>query len=343
MSESKLISVDLGNGFIKARSAARQTSFPSVLAVESMSIDFDIQNSASDFIIGYQGKRYTLGDTVHYKGQTPITITHRSRIETDFYKVMFAGAMSAVLKNSATVSPVVSLPPGMYWDKEKQKENLAGVYTVEVPDERGKFKTLTYNVPIELIRAIPEGLGTICTFTLDQKGNEADSTLFNNVVGVLDVGTYTTDVILLDRLKIVRNGTDSIKHALNDIHTALKNYASGKGYDLDSHKADEVMRQGWFRKDGQREPVGKQVNGWAEQLAAAASGLIRSKWNGGDDVDYIIVTGGGGDLVYPFIKREFNRGNIERVFLVEEDPHFANCEGGFRYGLLKERAAQNAR
>jgi hypothetical protein len=351
--EAKIVSLDLGNGFVKARSAARSVSYPSVISVMSQSIEFDLFGS-DDFVIGYDGHRFAIGETVHFKGLTPVTISHRSRIGTDFYKTIFASALAATVKTSAVISPVVSLPPAAYWDKEKQKEALAGVYEVEVADGKGKFKKLTYTVPYENIRVIPEGVGTVCMFVLDENGNEIDDTMFKNVIGIIDVGTYTTDLIQLDRLKLVRRGTDSIPHALHDIHTKLRNLTSTRGYDLDVHKADEVLRQGWYRQGGLRIGIDKEVEEWAKQLSQLVSGAIRSNWNGGDDVDFILVTGGGGGLVYNYLADEFKlkKDNVklqnpaledERVFIVEDAPHFANAEGGYRYGLLREKALEHGK
>lgn len=333
----RLVSFDLGNGFVKARSSTEEASYPSVISVESASIQFDMAFSPNhDFIIGFEGKRYAIGHTVYTHGLIPDTTAHRSRIETDFYRVLFASALAATVGQSATVQPVVSLPPSAYWDKEKQKANLSGTYKVEVPAGRGKFRTLTFDVPMEGMRVIPEGVGTICMFVLDENGSEQDPTLFHNPVGIVDVGTYTTDLILLDRLKIIRSGTTSWNHALRDVHTNIVNHVSTYGVDLDTHKVDDVLRQRWFRKGGKDIRIDREIEEWSQTLASGIAGRIRTAWNGGDDVVYILVTGGGGELVYDYLRNEFG----DRVYIVEDSPHFANCEGGYRYGLLRQGATR---
>jgi hypothetical protein len=160
--------------------------------------------------------------------------------------------------------------------------------------------------------------------------------LHQRAVGIVDVGTYTTDLIQLENLKIVRSGCDSLPHALNDLHENLRTYAAKLGHDLDVYKASDVLDRGYFIKDGKRISTVEMSEGWASNLSKSVAGLIRSKWNGGDDVEAIFVTGGGGLWIYDFLAMEFPHVEMVEGVL----PHAANCEGGFRYGLLREYLAQ---
>jgi hypothetical protein len=336
-SNNVLVSLDIGNGYVKGRGPdGLSISYPSVVSVVSETLDgFDFQVSPNDdFVIGFDGKKWAVGETVYFKGLTPITIAHRSRINTDFYRVLFASALVELVRQPAVINLVISLPPAAYWDKEKQKNTLSGVYEVNMVDRGGRYKTFKYNVPIESIRVIPEGVGTICTMVLDGKGSEkADNRLAHSVTGVVDVGTYTCDLVQLDRLKIVRSGCDTLPHALHDIHDRLRTYAASEGYDLDMYKADEVLQRGYFTKSGRRHHIEDMRDVWAGELAQSVSAMIRTTWNGGDDVEAIIVTGGGAPYIERLLAMEF-----PHVRIIEDvEPFFANCEGGYRYGLLHQR------
>ncbi len=333
-----LVSLDLGNGYGKGRGPnGRELSFPAALSIVSETLNgFDFAVSPNeDFVIGYGGKQWAVGDTVYFKGLTPLTIAHRSRITMEYYRVMFAAALVDLVRQSTPINLVVSLPPASYWDKEEQKAVLAGHYEVSTVDRGGGFKTFNYDVPIENIRVIPEGVGAVCTMVLDENGNEkAGNSLAHHVVGVVDIGTYTTDLIMLDGLKIVRSGCDTLTHALHDIHDKLRTYASSVGYDLDSYRADEVLQRGYFTKGGRRVTFGEMTASWATELANAIAGFIISTWNGGDDVESIIIAGGGAPMVEKLLAMQFP--HVQLITGVE--PFFANCEGGYRYGLLRNRA-----
>lgn len=333
----RTMSADLGKGWSKVRSSSQALSFQSVIAIESGSVDFDTPfNPETAFMIEYEGERWTLGETVYNRGGLAINIESRQRINTDFYKVLFVGAMTAVLKNSCEVHPILSLPPGSYYDKNKQKAQLAGNYQVTV-FQNGTPKTLEFVVPLEHIRVVPEGFGTICSFVLDEDGRMIDDTLFKNVVGIVDVGTLTYDLIMMDKLQLVRRSTDSFNGALNIVHKRIKEYASKMGVDIPDYKLDQCLKNRYFLKDGKPESLIIVIETAAKELAQAIEARILSLWNDGNDVEYILLTGGGASLAYDYIIEKFG----QRVYIVEDMPHFANCEGAWRYLQLKI-AAQGA-
>ena len=335
-------SYDIGNGRVKGRSSTQKTplSFPATISVEQDSMQGFAGAGLSpdnDFVIEFEGKRYAVGDTVYSHGLIPVTIAHRSRIGTDYYRVLFAAALAATIQQPAEVAAVVSLPPAAYWDKDKQKQILAGEYTVGF-----KGRTLTYQVPLELLRVVPEGWGTVCLYCLDQQGQVKDDTLFNTVVGVVDVGTYITDLVMLDKLKIIRRGTDSLPHALHDIHTKLRDFVASQGVDLDVYQADDVLQQGFYRKSGRHHSITEQKDEWAGELTQAIAGVIRTKWNGGDDVDWIIVTGGGGPYIKSILAQEFEHVTMLDEHETRVPAYFANCEGAYRYALLRDAEKQRS-
>lgn len=341
MGNTRLISADLGNGWTKVKSSSGNSTFRSVISVDSQSIDFTMPFDAEKrFKIEYGGQKYSVGDTVFTDGLLPLQIEDRSRIETGFYKILFAASMASVLKQSTTVSPVVSLPPASYWDRGKLKEYLAGVYEVTVPQGNNKTRTLTFDVPIENIRVIPEGMGAICELCLSETGRESPDaeTLFNSTVGVLDIGALTADVLKFLNLRLSRNGTDSSDFGVSkSVLKSIKQHASKHGISLPDHQLDQILRQGYYIDGsikGNRRDISSEIDEWIRHEAVSIEGFVRSQWGGGNDVEYIIVTGGGAHLIYPHIARIFGE---DRVFTSGNgEPQFSNCEGGYRYGLLRE-------
>ena len=338
MARDTLVSLDIGNGYVKARGPnGGWSSFPSVLATLNENMDgFDFPLGSNEkFVIGYRGLKYAVGDTVHFEGLTPVTIAHRSRIQTEFYRVLFAAALSEVVPDNADVHVVVSLPPAAYWDKDAQKAVISGLYEVQKVTRGGSIRTFQYDVNAQNVRVIPEGVGSICTMALTEDGKEqTNSFLAKTPVGVVDVGTYTTDLIHLDSLRIVRSGCDTMTTALHDIHERLRSYVSSNGVDLSTARADTVLHDGFFLKGGKRVSIASELDVWFSELSQAISAQIRTTWNGGNDVESIIVTGGGAPWVEKILAMEFP--HVRMIKGVQ--PFFANCEGGYRYGLLRERA-----
>ncbi|MEZ4671453.1 MAG: ParM/StbA family protein [Anaerolineae bacterium] len=341
MASSRLISIDLGNGFTKVRAGKRRFSFPSVIAVEDdTTAGFEAVGLASnhDFVIGYHDKRWAIGETVLTHGLMPVMIAHRSRITTEYYQILFAAALASAFTENVVVSPVVSLPPAAYWDKDKQKEMIAGEYTVT----RAGIE-YHYRVPYEYIRVVPEGFGTAALFCLDPRGQVTDSDLFEREVGIVDVGTYTTDFVQLSNMKVVKRGTDSIPHALSNIHKLVRTYAASQGVDIDVHEADEVLRKGCFLLSGRREALTEHIQQWSVELAQVIAARIRTLWGGGDAVELILVTGGGCSYVADLLFAEWPHVQQVTRETSKVEPWEANCEGCYRYGRFLQALETKSR
>lgn len=332
-----LFSGDLGNGYIKCKSSqCAADSYRSVISVVSENLGnfkLDLSTNNHDLVIGFEGKTYAVGETVETHGLTPVNISHRSRIKTDYYRVLFASSLARTIWEDCAPKVTLSLPPASYWDKDLLKTALAGIYRVEIPS----FKTMTYEITPQNMYVLPEGVGAVCMLILDENGYEKQTKLdlANLPVGIIDIGTYTTDFIQLSSLKIVRNGCDSLPHALHDVHSKLRTYAQKAGYDLDAWNVDRVLNQGWFMLHGEKHYFTDQIDSWFGELVPAIAGQVRTLWNGGDDVAQILITGGGSLYTYDLLAMEF-----PHLQIVEEGvlPHLVNCEGAYRRMLLRERA-----
>ncbi|MFN8452460.1 MAG: hypothetical protein U0521_28615 [Anaerolineae bacterium] len=121
----------------------------------------------SEFVIGFEGQKWAIGESVQTIGTGHRTIRDTSRIETPFYRTLFASMLARAVPcapgTSVEVAPVLSLPPGMYYEKERLKEALAGIYDVDAPvqgslREPGPRRSL-YHVPLVGIQRHPRRHG----------------------------------------------------------------------------------------------------------------------------------------------------------------------------------------
>jgi len=81
--------------------------------------------------------------------------------------------------------------------------------------------------------------------------------------------------------------------------------------------------------------ISDQVQVWKDQalqqVANAVIGNVRSLWQGGLDAQVLLLTGGGGKLILPYMLKPFT--HLRPVV----DPPMSNVNGAFLYGLMKER------
>jgi hypothetical protein len=334
-------SIDVGNGTTKAKATAGGPviSFPSTYSVQHQALEgweaagLDL---ADDFVIEMSGTAFAIGDTVLDRGLIPVQIRHQSRIKTEYYQILFAAALSQLFKRDAVIRAVVSLPPMMYFDRQTQIDSLAGEYMIKSGNSR---KARRYLIPRKEMIVIPEGFGAAMTLALDKTGRPRDKSaafdVFTDVIGVVDIGTYTTDLLQLDRLKPIQRGVETLAHGLTNLHDKVRAFCQSQGVTVDPHEADSVLQRGSFLRQGTWIGITEQRDLWALELARAIEGLIRSKWDGGNAVAAILLTGGGAPYVEGFLAHEF-----PHIFIVRGDPWAANCEGAFRYlALLQSQGA----
>lgn len=320
---SPIISLDIGNGFTKALSATRSVSFASVAATEQGPIQFDGFNSADDLVIEFEGTRYAIGETAWKLGRMRITQMDRSRVGSDFYKVLFAAALAQVAPQSSAPHVVFSLPVSWYSDRETVKAKMAGQYKVCYGGS-----AFTYEIDADHIRIVPEGFGTVAQLVLNDKGEITNRQLADGRIGVVDVGTKTTDLILFDELEIIPTKSDGLETALDDVWLMMgEDISRNYGRSLEPHEVDRAMHEESFKHRGKLVDISKATERACTALARAISGKIASLWSGGDEVDNIMLSGGGSPFVAPYL-------DFEHKFLVD-DGYMANCRGAYRYATFR--------
>lgn len=334
------VSADLGRGYVKAISGTGAiASFRSVVAESSRRLggfDFGLNSERDGFVIAFQDRDYVLGEAAFSDGILPRSTVDYSRLDASELVILLAGALSRVVPDDSAIRLVVSLPPGDYDQKEKAKRRLAGRYEVRASNARGGLRTYIYTIAPEDIRVIPEGLGPVILQAVDRMGRfNSRSKLIDMVAGVIDVGTYTTDLVYFDRLMLNKRLTTSIEDVgMSVIFDFIKDAVRRDfGVTIDYLEADRVIRRGYVVKHGERLPIAHLLDDVRFQVAERIIADVRRVWRGGAGLDGIIIAGGGGPYVADVINREFPHAQL----VDEVEPHFANAEGGLRYGIMRDR------
>lgn len=343
MPNARLVSLDLGNGFVKFRSSTRAGSFPSVYAMEEPGLDFEGLAGVDDFVIDFEGRRYAVGYSAARLGSISVRTLDRTRITGPEYRVLFAAALASAAGQGRLIAPVMSLPVIWYDRREQVRDRLAGEYEVWRKgwrDDEGEHpdRWLNFTVPHELMRIVPEGFGSICSLALDEWGRPVNNGLLKIRVGVVDMGTKTLDLTMFDGLQLVPRKSDGYDEGVGlvDIYHIMGRLAQRElGHSFSFEELDAAMYGNPIYVGAH--DVSDRVDEWKhealEQVANAIAGRIKSKWQGGGDVQRLLLTGGGAQHVYPYLAMHFD--HLEPV----PDGAMANCDGAYLYGLLREANA----
>lgn len=342
MPNARLVSLDLGNGYVKYRSSTRVGYFPSVYAIEEPGVDFEGLAGVDDFVIRLDGNHYAIGWSAPRLGHISVRTLDRTRVMGDEYAVLFAAALAAAVGQSGDIAPVLSLPVMWYDRRDKVRERLAGDWTIwrrAFKDDEGYHpdRLLQIRIPEKRIRIVPEGFGSICSLALNEYGTPIDDGLLDIAVGVVDMGTKTLDLSKFDRLRLVPARTKGFDEGvgLDAIYNILGRQAERElGYSFTIEQLDAVLYEDGPVWVGPYD-VSEQMHQWKrqalEQVANAIAGHIKSLWQGGADVQKLLLTGGGAQHVFPYLSRHFPH-HLEPV----PAGAAANCNGAYLYGLLKE-------
>jgi plasmid segregation protein ParM len=345
MNPARLISFVIGNGYVKTWSATKQAIFPSVVATEQAGIDFSGFKTARDVVIEYEGQRYAIGDSVRRLARIPITQMDRSRVKDDIYKVLLSAALVATTKDSGPVSAVLTMPLQWYAQREEVKHFLEGEYIV---GHNGK--TYTYSLQADDIRMIPEGFGVLCLQYLDEQGCPARSNIERATVGVVEVGTGTTDLSFFNALSIVPIRSRGLPYGLSQVWRGVQaDIDQNYHRDFTLHEIDDLIRAGRFKHNGEVKRVDQYVEAHMPTFAQAVSAEIKNLWDSGAAADHIYIAGGGGPQIYPYL--QYKKGQPTDEQPQPTFPHAeltdrawtADAEGAYRYGMfrLTQKAKKN--
>ncbi len=320
-----LVACVIGNGFVKTFAGDRPIIFPSVIATEQAGIDFSGFKSSADFVIEFDKKRLAIGDTAWKLGRMRMTQMDRSRVGSEFYCQLFAAALVSTIKESGPVNVVLTLPIGWYAKRDEVRDKMKGEYTIK----RDK-KTFTYEISARNIRIIPEGFGVLAAQMLDDQGCITRREIGSATVGIVEIGTGTTDLSLFQSLELVPVKSRGVDIGLKDVWEAIQaDINEDHGRELELHKIDEAIWTGAFKDSGEIVNVKPYVKKHMPSLANAIAAEINNRWDGGRIADGIYFAGGGAPQCYPYLSYRHGK-------LVDQS-HIADALGAYLYGLFRSK------
>jgi plasmid segregation protein ParM len=279
-------------------------------------------------VVEVDGRAFFVGDLAElqsYSASQTLDVTRTGSIEQ---KALFYAVASDLVKTTAErVTVVTGLPVGDYDERNKAalRSMLVGEHEVK---REGKHTRL---FEVVSVNAMPQAIGSLYALVLDRRGGMADGDLADGRVGIVDVGTLTTNYILSDRLRYVETGSDSITTGMSETLTKLaKDLKREYGLDWALHlrKVDEAARARKVELAGVWTNIVHLVDPHLEALADTIISKARSLWGAGVDLRAVVLTGGGSHELAPFIRKAY-----QHTRTVAGDPQLANVTGYLRAGL----------
>jgi plasmid segregation protein ParM len=335
MNENLIVGLDLGYGYTKAVSeTGGWVCFPSVVAPAEF-IRFQADVAAPSQINGLtlygtaEGDLF-VGELATQQGRPGAVRSPRDRdrvadpIVTHLTKAAFGMLLGGV--DHAAVSLVTGLPVDYYQDARQLAEHLRGQHTIQVDS----YSTI---VDVGDVLVVPQPFGALLSVLLDERGKlMADvEYLVRGTVGVLDVGTYTTDLILVDGLEYIEAGSSSLEGGVSTMLEMLRKVLLDEyRVSYEAHQLEVAIRRGWLVVDGKTVKLNGLAGEHLSTIAQSIEARARTLWNV-SALSAIILAGGGALALRPWLEPYFKQA------IYAPEAAMANVNGFLRYGLRRWR------
>lgn len=345
---SMRIAVDIGFGFVKAMNdMGKEVVFPSVMTKRpETSLRGIVGGSGDDYSIIYweeteEGQKNERKLFVGYAGMEnggTRKWEDKSEFNIEELKVLISTAVGVLNPDNKQVDVCVGLPMSYYIQKKDELINILESLKAKVHyDTINGIRVINFGS----VFCFPQGAGAYYSAILDENGNVKDVGLATTSVGVIDVGYRTTDYLIMGK---GRNGV-VIKDFLSG---SLEEEGMNKAFQEIERKISEEIGKNvglmeveksilWFgskldHRSGQFHLLEYEDQAYKE-LAERIISQLKIKW--GDEADrlsVILVTGGGGETLYPVLKEKFEHAELQT------NPSFANCKGYLGAQALKMKS-----
>jgi plasmid segregation protein ParM len=329
----KNIAVDTGFGRTKAVSLGKTISFPSLVAnYREVRFTTGIESNGdptTKMAIESNGRRYFVGSAASRQGIVQNTID-RERAISEEAKVLTLGALSLLIDESPEhINLVAGLPVSHYAGlKERYITELKRTHYYSLLDLSGK-EVRSNILNIHEVKVIPQPLGTLFNLLLNEQGEVDRAELAGENVGIIDIGYHTADLARADALEFIDRKSASYPLGLFNAFTELSEEIDRTlNIETPPETLEKVFVAGLIKIGGKTVSIEQQKQRALAHATEQILSKVKTLWPDRWQLDRIIITGGGGQLIYNYLNR-----NLDQHTELAQKPVFANAEGYLKLAM----------
>lgn len=333
--DTMIIGIDVGYGQTKAVADNGQlVCFPSLVApAEFIRFQADVgapvQPNGLTLYDTTDGDLF-VGELAARQGRPGAVRSPRDRdrvtdpIMTHLADAAFARLLHGVDYTRARV--VTGLPVDYYRDADQLADHLRGQHLAQTDGH-------SVVVDVEEVLVVPQPFGALLSILLDERGRlMADvAHLAQGRVAVLDVGMFTSDLILVDGLEYIEAGSGSLEVGVSTALEMLRKVLLDEHrISYEPHQLEVAIRRGWLVIDGQTVHLNGLAGDHLSTIAQSVGARARTLWNVGT-LSAIVLAGGGALALQRWLEPHFKQA------IYAPDAAMANVTGFLHYGLRRWR------
>ena len=327
-----IVGVDIGYGYTKVVAEERQITFPSVVG-KAERIRYENDLSLASRTEGGPQMAFITEEGDHFVGELALlqsrvqwTLLDRSRVEDPSARLLFLAALSQLadgMRGTQTFRVVTGLPVKWYGDRGKVVDQWVGKHVLRSVNGRHSVHRLA----ISDLCVVPQPFGSLFDVLLDSSGQIVEPDLARGRLGVIDVGTYTTDYVLVDGLRYVERGSGTILTAMSTAHELIgRSLLDSYGLDLRMHEVDRAVRRGAVTVFGKEQRIDWLIEPILDAVSVEILAHAGTLWGDGRDLEAILVTGGGAMILGERVRDRYGHARLV------PDAALANVSGFCKYG-----------
>ena len=330
-----VIGIDIGFGFTKAYNGRDAIVFKSIFG-EATDIQYREQllgtPKAEDHLhVDLGGDAYFIGELAERQSNVRSFTLDQDQFIASFARIMAVTAMTRLAQRNEPVRLVTGLPIGYYRrHRDELAKLLSGKHEAALIDHTGARSETAVNVTH--CRVIPQPFGSLFNHMLNDMAEVADKRFVQEKVGIIDVGFRTCDCTIAERTRYSERGSQTtesgIARAYAGIAAKLRELT---GVNVEVYRLFSAVARGSIKVRGTTVALKPLVEEAFTKLASSIAGEVERLWVDDWDIDLVIITGGGGAALAPYL-RPLLSGDVLALD-TGTDARLNNVRGYWKYGM----------
>lgn len=330
----KILGADIGFGYTKATDGRLFQIFKSIVG-ESSDVQFAealLPAQAAQprhFEIGGQG--IFVGELAEAQSRGRGFTLDPGHFITQYAKNLALAAIAPYADNGDPIRLVTGLPISFF---RRHKDQLTALlqarHPITVVQANGQREEKT--IAIDRVRIIPQPFGSMFNLMLNDIGKPSSQRFLSEKIGIIDIGFRTADYTISDKTRYSERGSASTDSGISAAFTAIANVLQEKsGVTIELYRLTEAVTRGVIKIKGKRYDLTKVVEQAYTQLATKIAVEVNRLWADDWDMDAIVITGGGGATLAPFLAPMLEGEVLPQV--ADQDARLNNVFGYWKYGV----------
>lgn len=290
-SQDPVVSFDIGYGHTKAKRGGEEIRFPSVTGPSRRLLQSGLEEKDPLQFLEDKKRETFVGDLALRQCSTKVFSLNDQKMDHAGTMSLFEAAAGYLCSSPGpeVIKVISGLPVTFYFDqKEKMEQLLKQRHSINV--QAGSLH-IEKRIMVSDVKVIPQPMGSVMDYLLDDRGQLQEKSKAAGSIGVLDIGFYTNDLLVLSGMEVMKDYSRSLRSGMSVALKAL----SDSGIDLPIYELDRRIRAGEYAA-----AAAKAHQALADQI----SGEVETYW---PKLDTVIITGGAGEVLFDqlaeFIKR----------------------------------------